>query len=132
MKTVRAIVALALACLSFSAAALDLGFDRLEKQLRIRPEQKAQYDAAVGATQRALLAVALTGMRMKERLEQEIDKPWPDFLALVREQQEAADELRPLFREARDEWSKLCDELDDDQLDIARRFMRERLDRLLR
>ena len=132
MKFVRPFIALLLLCLSFGASALDLGFDRLEKELKIRPEQKQQFDSAVGATQRALLAIALTGLQMKERLEQELQKPRPDLGALARAQEDMVDQLRPLLREARDEWKKLYAILDEDQVHVAKSFVRERLERLLK
>lgn len=132
MKPLRIVLAFALLCLSFAASAIDLGFDRLEKDLRIRPDQKQQFDSAVGATQRALLAVALTGMQVKQRFEQELEKPRPDLGALAKAQEDVIDQLRPLFREARDEWMKLYAVLDDDQVAIAKGFVRERLDRLLK
>lgn len=132
MKIARPLIALILLCLSLGASAFDLGFDRLEKELRIRPHQKAQFDAAVAATQRALLAVALNGMQVKQRLEDELQKPRPDLGAMAKAQEDMIDQLRPLFREARDEWMKLYDVLDDDQVGIAKEFVRERLGRLLK
>ena len=132
MNPIRACIAFALLCLSFGACAMDLGFDRLEKSLRLRPDQKEQFDSAVGATQRALLGVALTGMQVKERIEQEMRKPRPDLGAIARAQEDVVDQLRPLFREARDEWMKLYAVLDDDQASIAKDFVQDRLGRLLK
>ena len=134
MKLARIALAFTLLCMAFAASAdrLDLGFDRLEKSLRLRPDQKEQFDLAVAATQRALLAVALSGMQMKERLERELEKPRPDLGALARAQEDVVDDLRPLFREARDEWARLFDLLDDRQAGIAKDFVRDRLGRLLR
>lgn len=106
-------------------------FHQLEVRLRIRPDQKQQYDLAVGATKRALLAVGLAAMAMKEALVQELAKPSPDFRALARKQNELIDEQRPLFEEAGREWKKLYDILDPRQVETMRQFFRDNLNGLL-
>src|SRR5689334_18072067 len=115
MKSIRAILALFLTLLSMSAAAQALPsprFDELERRLKIRPEQKEQFDMAVGATKRALLAVGLSVMEMKQKLAEELLKPSPDFSRLF----EGADKIyemhEPLFREAGREWKSLYGQLD--------------------
>ena len=121
---------LAVAC---SASAFELPrFDQLEAKLKIRPEQKQQFDAAVGATQRAMLAVGLIAMQLKDKLGQELLKPRPDFKALMEAQQELIEQTRPLFREARQEWTKLYAQLDDEQVAIARSFVDEHIGRLFK
>ncbi|HET9651602.1 MAG TPA: hypothetical protein VFP36_05400, partial [Usitatibacter sp.] len=65
-------------------------------------------------------------------LEDELQKPRPDLGGMAKAQEDMIDQLRPLFREARDEWMKLYDVLDDDQVGIAKDFVRERLGRLPR
>ena len=117
---------------SAAAGAVDLGFDRLEQALKLRPDQKDQFDAAVGATQRALLSVALSGMQMKERFKEEMAKPRPDLNALARSQEDLIEQSRPLFREAREEWMKLYAVLDEAQVATAKAFVEERVGRLLR
>ena len=60
---VRALGAAILFAVSFGApAAASPRFDKLEETLKIRPEQKEQFDAAVASTQRALVSVALIAM----------------------------------------------------------------------
>ena len=127
----RFFFAVVLALAAFQAAAATPNFDDLERRLKIRPEQKDQYDLAVGATKRALLAVGLVAMQMKERLAAELMKPNPDFRSLLRSQQDVVDQVRPQFKEAGEQWKKLYALLDDEQVEIARDFLRENLGRLL-
>jgi hypothetical protein len=129
-----ALLALLVTALAAQATQLDrgLGFDRLEQSLRLRPAQKVQFDSAVAATQRALLALALQGMQLKERAADELRKPRPDFEGLARSQEYLVDDLRPLFGEAREEWLRLYAMLDADQVGIAKSFVQERLGELLR
>jgi hypothetical protein len=122
---------LALAALGTSAASVMPDFDRLEKQLKIRPGQKAQFDLAVGATKRALLAVSLMVLHLKERLAVELAKDNPDFAALARSHQEILDQIQPQFKEAGEEWRKLYAILDPDQVEMAKSFIRENFSRFI-
>jgi hypothetical protein len=128
---VHAVVALLLAMVSFAAAADMPRFDQLEQRLRIRPEQKDQFDMAVAASKRALLAVALSAMEAKQRLAEELMKPRPDFSRLADTYERVIDQHRPLFKEATVEWQKLYAILDDEQVEIAKEFLRENLGRAL-
>ena len=126
----RALLALLLVGLSLGAFAQSLpNFDELEKRLHIRPDQKDQYDLAVGATKRALLSVGLAAMQMKDALVQELAKPRPDFRELARKQNQLIDDQRPLFREAGEQWRRLYSILDPRQVDTVRDFLRENLGR---
>lgn len=113
-----------------SHAAMLPGFDDLEKSLRLDPAQKAQFDVAVAATQRALLSVALGGVELKTRIAAELAKPRPDLDALARAQDEMIEQSRPLFREARDEWQRLYAMLDPAQVRVAKAFVEDKLRRL--
>ena len=129
--TLRAFLALLLVGLSLGALAQSMpNFDELEKRLHIRPDQKDQYDLAVGATKRALLSVGLAAMQMKDALVQELAKPRPDFRELARRQNQLIDDQRPLFREAGEQWRRLYKILDPGQVDTVRDFLRENLGRL--
>ncbi|HEX7671488.1 MAG TPA: hypothetical protein VF395_17970 [Polyangiaceae bacterium] len=119
----------ALAALGASAAAPS--FDQLEQKLKIRPEQKMQYDLAIGATKRALLAIGLTAMQLKERLAVELAKPNPDFVALMRAHQEIVERSRPQFKEAGEEWKRLYALLDPEQVEIAKAFVRDNVSRFI-
>jgi hypothetical protein len=126
LGTIRLAFAALLAALSFGAAAQTMpDFQKLEAQVHIRPEQKAQFDVAVAATRRALLSVGLASMQMEQDLRDEIAKPSPDFRALSRKSQQMIDDTRPLFVEAGREWQKLYAILDPKQLDAVRQFLRE-------
>jgi len=128
--SLRAFLALLLVGLSLGAFAQSLpNFDELEKRLHIRPDQKDQYDLAVGATKRALLSVGLAAMQMKDALVQELAKPRPDFRELARKQNQLIDDQRPLFREAGEQWRRLYRILDPRQVDTVRDFLRENLGR---
>jgi len=132
LAPLRTFLALLLLAASFGALAQSLpDFDQLEKRLHIRPDQKDQYDLAVGATKRALLAVGLAALQMKDALVQEPAKPSPDFRALARKQNALIDDQRPLFREAGEQWKRLYGILDPSQVETVREFLRENLGRLL-
>ena len=132
MKVFRLAAALILLALSMAASAQQMPrFDQLEQRLKIRPEQKEQFDMAVGATKRALLAVGLSFMEVKQRLAEELMKPRPDFSRLADSYDRIIEQHRPLFREAGAEWKKLYAILDDEQVDIVKDFLHENLGRLL-
>jgi hypothetical protein len=130
----RAWWAAMLLALSFGAHAgpLDRDFQKLERALRMNPAQKEQFDIAVGATQRALLAVAMAGMQIQERMRVEMDKPRPDLNLLYDIHEQVIEQNKPLFREAREEWMRLYALLDPEQVRVAKRYIEERLDLLLR
>ena len=136
MRVARILMGAVLLFAAFAACASELtrglGFDELERSLHLRPAQKEQFDSAVAATQRALLAVALQGMQLKQRAAEELAKPRPDFEALARSQEYLIDDVRPLFGEAREEWLRLYAMLDTGQAGIAKSFVQERLGSLLR
>lgn len=117
--------------LSFGAHAALPNFDGLEKRLKIRPEQKEQFDITVGSTKRALLAVGIVALQLKDRLAAELAKPAPDFRAFAQANEDLVDQTKPLFREAGDEWKKLYALLDDEQVEIAKAFLRENLGRFI-
>jgi hypothetical protein len=108
-----------------NAQSLRLGppFDELEARLRLNPAQKEQFDVAKAATQRALLSIGLVVLEMKGRLASELSKNRPDFESLARDPDALVAQVRPHFREARDEWARLYAMMDDDQVAIARDYM---------
>lgn len=122
------LAALLLSCTSafaFSVTVPDFG--KLERQLKLVPAQKAQFDVAVAASQRALMSVALAGLQVKERLSQELARPLPDLNALYRMHEEVLELAAPNFREAHDEWERLYRMLDRSQVAAAKRFIQEQL-----
>lgn len=131
MKTVRIFLLLVAAFFAavpahaFSVQIPD--FDRLERELRLRPAQKAQYQAAVGASKRALMSVALAGLEIKERLSTEFAKSRPDLNALYQAHDLLVTQSAPLFREAHAEWSRLYAMMDEQQVAIAKSFIRDKL-----
>jgi len=127
MKLLRAFLAFVLLAASLGATAQSADFDKLERELRLKPHQKEQFDIASAATQRALVASAFALLQAKEQLREELGKNKPDLRSLLRSQEAAYELARPLFREAGDEWSKLYALLDDDQVAIAKRYVEERL-----
>jgi len=132
MRALRAVAALLLFGLSLAASAQvpTPRFDELERRLQIRPEQKEQYEMAVGATKRALLAVGLSLMEMKQRLAEELMKPNPDFSVLFDGADRAFEQQRPLFDEAGREWKKLYALLDDRQVQVVKQFLLDNLGQL--
>jgi hypothetical protein len=131
MRVVRVIAALVLLAASMAASASMPRFEDLEKRLDIRPDQKEQYDVAVGATKRALLAVAASALEMKQRLAEELMKPRPDFSGFFRGADKVFEQQRPLFEEAGREWKKLFKKLDDKQVEVVKEFLRENLGELI-
>ena len=128
----RSALALVLACaalfVSLDAAARPLdGLRELERQLQLRPEQKAQFDVAAAATQRALVSSALSGVELKERLARELMRPRPDLAELFAAQEAMVEQNRPLFRTAREEWVRLYAMLDEDQVRIAKAYVERTL-----
>lgn len=111
--------------LAAHAQSLSLGprYDELEARLKLNPAQKVQFDVAKGATQRALLSIGLVVLEIKGRLATELAKDRPDFEFLARDPEALVAQVRPHFREARAEWSKLYAMMDDDQVAIARQYM---------
>ena len=127
----RLFFSLLLVAVSFRASAALPNFDNLEQRLKIRPEQKEQFDITVGSTKRALLAVGIAAIQFKERLTAELSKNNPDFRAFARANEDMVEQTRPLFKEAGDEWKRLYALLDDEQVEIAKSFLRENLGRFL-
>src|SRR5690349_14537437 len=128
----RALLALLLVGLSLGASAQSMpNFDELEKRLHIRPDQKDQYDLAVGATKRALLSVGLAAMAMKDALVQELAKPRPDLGELARRQNQLTEDQGPLFPEAGEHWRRLDRILDPRQVETVRELLSENLGRLV-
>lgn len=116
--------------LSMPALAGDPGFDRLERSLRLNPIQQQQFDAAVRATQRAMLGIGMGALQFKTRLGMELLKDRPDPRALAQAQDELVEMSRPQLRAARDEWLRFYSLLDDDQVGMARAYLEERLRKL--
>jgi hypothetical protein len=98
-------------------------YDELEAKLRLNPAQKEQFDVAKSATQRALLSIGLVVLEIKGRLATELSKDRPDFDFLTRDPDALISQVRPHFRDARAEWTKLYALMDDDQVAIARGYM---------
>jgi hypothetical protein len=126
----RAMLATLLMAVSFGAAAQGFGvlrFEGLERELRLKPDQKVQFDLAVGATQRALLSVGLVVFQQKQRVMEELAKPLPDLNVLAQSQEALLEMVRPNFREARDEWSRLYALLEPDQVAIAKAYVEKQI-----
>jgi hypothetical protein len=104
--------------------------EQLEESLKLTPEQKIQYDAAVAASKRVVMATALIGLQAKERLREELAKPRPDLGALADLRESFVEQTKSLRREARDEWLKLYRMLDDDQVATLKSLLENRLDQL--
>lgn len=110
-----------------AAAQGRLGFEGLERSLRLSPYQKQQFDVAVTATQRAMVAIGLGALQAKSRLAQELLKDRPDPDALLLAQDELVAFSKPHVNAAREEWFRLYATLDEEQVRIARGFVEEKL-----
>ena len=124
----RFLLLLAVCLVAIPAAAQGkLGFEGLERSLRLNPYQKQQFDVAVTATQRAMVAIGLGALQAKSRLAQELLKDRPDPNALLLAQDELVEFSKPHVKAAREEWVRLYATLDEDQVRIARDFVEEKL-----
>jgi hypothetical protein len=122
------LAALALFCAHAAAHSIPVpDFGKLERELRLKPLQKAQFDIAVEASQRALMSAALAGMQVKERLSQEMAKPYPDLNVLYRIHEDVMFLAAPNFRDAASEWERLYRMLDQRQVEAAKRFLQDTL-----
>jgi len=132
MLRIRTLFACAFVLLAASAARASMlpGFDDLERSLKLDSAQKAQFDTAVSATQRALLSVAFAGLALKERIAAELGKPHPDLGEIARAQDEVIRQSRPFFAEARREWERFYAMLKPAQEARARAFVEAKLARL--
>lgn len=110
-----------------AAAQGKFGFEGLERSLRLTPHQRQQFDVAVTATQRAMVAIGLGALQAKSRLTQELLKDRPDPNALLLAQDELVEFSKPHVKAAREEWVRLYATLDEDQVRIAREFVEEKL-----
>lgn len=128
---VRVFLSLCLLALAFSVSAAMPNFDTLEQRLKIRPEQKEQFDLTIGSTKRALLAVGIAALELKDRLAAELAKNNPDFRAFARANESIIEQTRPLLKEAGQEWKKLYALLDAEQVELAQSFLREHLGPIL-
>jgi hypothetical protein len=126
----RALFVFILAWLPIAAFAANPHFEELEAKLHLKPAQKVQYDLAVAATQRALLAIGLSAMEFKARFADEMRKNAPDLEALLRMPVELGMMVKPQVREAQGEWNRLFAMLDDEQVAIARVEVERQLGRL--
>jgi hypothetical protein len=129
----RFVAMLFLCCFALVAKAgpLDPDFERLERALRLKPAQKEQYDVAVNATRRAILAVAMAGLQTKERVARELEKSRPDLNILYDIHEQVIEQNKPLFKDARTEWSKLFAMMDEEQTAITKRYIEDRLNLLV-
>jgi hypothetical protein len=122
------LAALALFCAHAAAHSVPVpDFGKLERELRLKPLQKAQFEIAVEASQRALMSAALAGMQVKERLSQELAKPYPDLNVLYRLHEDVMFLAAPNFRDAASEWERLYRLLDQRQVEAAKRFLQDTL-----
>src|SRR5258707_12020333 len=99
---------------------------------RVEPTVKEQFDITVGSTRRALLAVGIAALELKDRLASELAKPAPDFRAFARANDDIIEQTRPLFKDAGMEWKKLYALLDDEQIGIAKSFWSDNLGRFIK
>ena len=138
MNAIRAVfVALVLAAVPFAVAAQPPpvqmpDFRALERQLRLKPSQKVQYDIAVLSLKRTLLASATVFLELKQQLGEELLKSRPDFTRLLSSQRAAFEMMAPLYNETMEEWARLYMLMTDDQVALARRFLEDALARLPR
>ena len=133
-------IALAAACFALAslasfasqAAGTLPGFDELEGSLRLDRAQKAQFDAAVAATPRGPLSVALGGLELQARIAEERAKSKSDLDALPPAPEEGVGASRTHFREARAAGEGVCAPLDPCQGRRVKRFVEGKLRQLER
>src|SRR5690349_16834284 len=102
IRHLLAVLALFAVPLAAAAQGLAPDFHGLESRLRLTPAQKALFDDAVAATQRAMLATGLAALEGKGRLDEELRRPRPDIGRLLAQPQDLIEQVAPQWREARD------------------------------
>ena len=128
LRTILAAILLPM-CLA-SAAATFPRLAKLEQALDLTAEQKVQFDAAVAATQHAIVVAAINGMHLKQQVQAEFAKTRPDLAALAQAHDANAQASIPLRHAAREEWLKLYALLSDDQVATVKTILQEKLDHL--
>jgi periplasmic protein CpxP/Spy len=124
---------LGLLALVVSAGALASPFPRLDqfgRSLDLSPAQQVQFDAAVAATQRTVVAAVMAGVQMKAQVQAEFAKARPDLDALAKLKDATEETLRPLHLAARAEWLKLYAMLSDEQAALVKEHVHETFDHL--
>ena len=119
-----------LAALAAPAFARDADVERMQRSLKLNPIQQQQFDVALAATQRAMLAIGMGALQFKSRLGLELLKDRPDMNALATAQDELVEMSKPHVRAAKDEWLRFYSLLDDEQVGAARSYMDEKLRKL--
>jgi len=112
------------------AFARDADVERMQRSLKLNPIQQQQFDVAMAATQRAMLAIGMGALQFKSRLGMELLKDRPDMNSLATAQDELVEMSKPHVRAAKDEWLRFYAMLDDEQVGAARSYMDERLRKL--
>jgi hypothetical protein len=125
--------ALASLALLLSLGALASPFPRLDqfgRSLDLSPAQQAQFDIAVGATQRAVFAMAANALHMKTQVTAEFAKVRPDLERLARLKDAGEAIIDPLRHAARAEWLRLYAMLSDEQVAKVKAHLQEHFDHL--
>ena len=112
------------------AFARDADVERMQRSLKLNPIQQQQFDVAMAATQRAMLAIGMGALQFKSRLGMELLKERPDMSSLATAQDELVEMSKPHVRAAKDEWLRFYAMLDDEQVGAARGYMDEKLRKL--
>ena len=112
------------------AFARDADVERMQRSLKLNPIQQQQFDVAMAATQRAMLAIGMGALQFKSRLGMELLKDRPDMSSLATAQDELVEMSKPHVRAAKDEWLRFYAMLDEEQVGAARGYMDEKLRKL--
>jgi hypothetical protein len=119
--------------LFLSLGALASPFPRLDQfghTLDLSPAQQAQFDTAVTATQRVVLAIAANAVQMKVQIGVEFAKARPDLERLARLKDANEEAVDPLRHAARDQWLRLYAMLSDEQVAKVKAHLQERFEHL--
>ena len=103
--------------------------EKLAAELKLSPEQRAQWDALIQKSKAQFEATRKAHKDMHEALKAELAKPEPDLAALAAKADEMRDKGRAAHKEVRDGWLKLYAGFSAEQKGIVKKHIQYHMSR---
>lgn len=103
--------------------------EKLATQLKLSPDQRAQWDALIQKSKAQFEAMHKAHREMHEAMKAELAKPEPDLAALAAKADEMRDKGRAAHRELRDGWLKLYAGFSVEQKGVVRKEIQKHMSR---